>query len=332
MYHNQNYPQFNISDSFGHNVRVHNCSLKSGIQRSKAFEEKGLATHAVNVGIACGNTCLYCSSKSMNRMHKSFKVFGENPFSSGYAIVDPTTPERISKDAKQKRKRGLVQLCTATDAWSPEARTHQIGRRCLEAILAEPGWTVRVLTKNAAVMDDFKYLRQFRERVLVGLSITGTPDRSETIQIVEPYASEIEERMSALRTAAEMGLRTYAMFCPLLPGIADSPSQIEELIQFSAQCNVEEIFVEPVNPRGPGLRLCQEALKLWGYDAEAQAINRIRQRAGWSRYVVDLVKNTQRAVRKYSGPTKLRFLLYPKRLLDTDREKIAADDHGVVWL
>lgn len=38
-----------------------------------------------------------------------------------------------------------------TDAWSPEAQEHDLGSRCLEAILAESAWMVRILTKNAAV-------------------------------------------------------------------------------------------------------------------------------------------------------------------------------------
>ena len=75
------------------------------------------------------------------------------------------------------RRRGLVQICTTVDAWSPEAQQHHLGRRCLEAILAEPGWTVRILTKNAAVSEDFDLIKKHRDRVLVGLSLTATPDR-----------------------------------------------------------------------------------------------------------------------------------------------------------
>jgi len=138
--------------------------------------------------------------------------------------------------------------------------------------------------------------------------------------------------MSTMRLAAGMGIRTYSMLCPLLPGIADSPAQIDQLVEFAVECNSEEIFVEPVNARGSGLRLCQEALELWGYGAEAQATQAIRTKSAWSRYVVDLQKNVQRSVRKYSDISKLRFLLYPKRLTTQDLTTIKADDQGVIWL
>jgi DNA repair photolyase len=60
-----------------------------------------------------------------------------------------------------------------------------------EAILSEPGWTVRILTKNAAVVEDFDLIKKHRDRVLVGLSLTATPDRESVISVVEPFASPI---------------------------------------------------------------------------------------------------------------------------------------------
>jgi DNA repair photolyase len=191
---------------------------------------------------------------------------------------------------------------------------------------------VRVLTKNAAVKQDFDFIKQHADRVLVGLSITAASEKSEVIKIIEPNASDIEERMATMRLAATMGLRTYGMLCPLLPGIADSPEQIDRLVQFAVECNAEEIFAEPVNPRGPGLRLCQEALELWGYDGEAKAIEKIRNREAWSHYVVGLVKNVQRSVRKYSKISKLRFLLYPKGLTEYDLAEISKDNQGIIYL
>ncbi|MFC1762815.1 radical SAM protein [Planctomycetota bacterium] len=313
-------------------MRIQQYPLKTGITRTPEVEKKRLATHACNCGTACGHGCLYCSVRASLRMHPSFKACDENPFQFGYAITDPSTPERVARDAKRIRKRGMIQLCSVTDAWAPEAHEYQVGRRCLHAILLESHWTVRILTKNAALVDDFGYIKQFRDRVILAQSVTGTPDRNEVIEIIEPHASGIMERMSAMRLASAMGLRTYAMFCPLLPGIADSPEQIDQLVQFAVECNAEEIFVEPVNPRGSGLRLSQEALELWGYTEEAKAIQRIRNMPGWSQYTTDLAKNAQRAVRKYSDIAKLRFLLYPKRLLDEDKATIMADDEGIIWL
>lgn len=313
-------------------MRTHEYELKTGITRTPEFEKKKLASFAVNIGTKCGHQCTYCSTGVLLRMHSSFKRTGENPFGHGYAIVDPTTPERVAHDAKRIEERGLIQLCTIVDAWAPEAQTHNIGRRCLEAILAEPGWTVRLLTKNAAVARDFDLIEKYRDRVLVGLSLTATSERQAAISVIEPNASPIAERIAAMREAHARGIRTYGMLCPLLPGIANSADDIDSLVRLAIEFGTEEIFVEPVNARGPGLKHTQEALAAHGLTREAAANGAIRRKEAWSRYVADLIAKVQDSVRTHFDITKVRFLLYPSNLTPEDAGRIRRDDAGVIWL
>ena len=313
-------------------MNIYRTTLTTGISRTKEFERKRLASFAVNVGTKCGHSCCYCSTGALLRMHHSFKEAGRSPFDNDYAIIDPSTPDRVADDARRKQQRGLVQLCTTVDAWAPECQQYHLGRRCLEAILAQPGWTVRILTKNAALAEDFDIVAKDRDRVLVGTSITAAPSKSAIMALIEPNASSNLERMAVMQNASALGLRTYAMLCPLLPGIADLPDQIDELVRFAVDCQVEEIFVEPVNSRGPGLHRCQEALEAAGYDAEAEAIKNIRRQRNWSRYVVRLLANVQRSIRTHADINKLRFLLYPSRLLPDELAAIRNDDEGVIWL
>jgi len=268
----------------------------------------------------------------MMRMHPAFKACGENPFGHGYSICDPSTPDRVSKDAQKIKNRGLVQLSTICDAWSPEAQKHELGRRCLQTVLSEPEWSVRILTKNAAVRNDFDVIERHKDRVLLGISITATPAKGDVIQILEPNASSITQRMSVMIKASQSGFRTYAMLCPLMPSVADDPKSIDRLVEFSTHINAEEIFAEPINPRGRGLIDCQAALEREGYGLEANAFEKIRNQKSWSHYVVNLVKNVQHAVRKHSDIEKLRFLLYPSGLTPEDKAQIQKDDAGVIWL
>jgi len=313
-------------------MNIYEWKLKNGITRTKEFEKKGLAKFAVNIGLKCGHGCEYCSTGAMLRTHKAFKELGVSPFENNYAVIDPDTPNRIARDAARKRQRGLVQLCTIVDAWSPEAQQYQLGRRCLEAILSQPGWTVRILTKNAAVKDDFDVIERYKDRVLVGLSITAPPAKSDIISVIEPNASLIKDRIEVMMEAAHRGFRTYAMFCPVLPGVADSPEQIKNLIELACQFKAEEIFAETVNPRGRGLKLTQNALETAGYSNEASAVKNIRNRDNWSGYVVRLVRNFQEKMRQLHDINKLRFLLYPSRLVGHDLTQIKQDDGGVIWL
>lgn len=314
------------------NLEIYECSLGKGISRSKEFEKKGLAEFAVNVGLKCLHDCKYCSTGAMLRTHSIFKKIGRSSFEQGFAVLDPNIASKVAHDAASKRKRGLVQLCTTVDAWCPAAQEYNLGRQCLEALLAEDEWTVRILTKNAAVKDDFDLIKKHRDRVSVGISITSTAKKTPLMQVVEPNASTIKDRIRAMRKAHKMGLRTYAMFCPLLPGIADSKEDIDELVQSAEEFGAEEIFAEAVNPRGKGLILTQEALADAGFEKEARAVELVRNRKNWSKYVFELIQKVQSSVRKYSDMSKLRFLQYPSGLLAEHVEKIEKDDEGVVWL
>jgi len=313
-------------------MEVYEYEMKTGITRTKEFEKKGLAAYSVNCGLKCGHDCTYCSTGAMLRTHKAFKKLGLNPFGNGYAIVDPDTPIRIIRDIRRKRIRGLIQLCTTVDPYSPEAQENNIGRGCLLVILSQPGWTIRVLTKNAAVANDFDVIEIEPDRILLGMSITATPDKAKIMSVIEPNASSIPERIAVMKQAHKRGFRTYGMFCPLLPGIADSPEQIEQLIKAAVEFGAEEIFVEPVNPRGPGLKLTRQALADNGYLDEAAAIESIRTQKSWSQYTTRLISNVQQSVRRLYDINRLRFLLYPSRLTKADASRIRQDDAGVVWL
>jgi DNA repair photolyase len=307
-------------------------TLKTGIQSSPEFARKGLAQFAVNVGTKCGHDCRYCSSGQQLRMHSSFSKAGQSPFGFGYAIVDPDTPIRVARDASRLRHRGLVQLCTTVDAWAPEAQDHRLGRRCLEAILAQPGWTVRVLTKNAAVQEDYDLIAKHRDRVLVGLSLTAPAAKEAQLRAVEQHASTISERLAALKKAHERGLRTYGMLCPLLPGMADDSNSVSELVQACLDAGAEEIFVEPVNPRASGLRLTGEALLAAGFVSESRAVGQIRSWNRWSHYCASLIDTVQEVMSNKGALDKLRFLLYPGRLAEDDLARIRGNDAGIKWL
>ena len=316
-------------------LQIYKITMGTSIEDNPDFAEKGLAAFSVNPGVKCDHGCRYCFvNQPSNQEHGCFDELNLDPRDLDYAILDPSMPDRVAEEARRipEERRGVVELCTRVDAWSPAAQKLDLGRKCLEAILEVPGWEVRILTKNAAVEKDFKVVEKYRDRVTVGLSLTGTADKADILKVIEPYASPLPERMKAMQRAHKLGLRTYGMLCPLLPGIADDPKQIDELVRFVEACGAEEIFVEAVNARVSGLRLTQEALEAERYNTEASAIEQIRRKVNWSPYCTTLVANVQEVMRKYKIIDKLRLLQYPSDLTDEDDKRIRKDDEGVIWL
>ncbi len=316
----------------GPTMKEHVWPLTAGINRSREFARKKLATHTANVGLICGHGCLYCSSRSVLRCHRAFKVLGLNPFDEGYCIVDPQTPLRLMNDVHKTYASDVIMFCSTSDGWAPEAQSLNLGEQCLRVLLEHGRSVVRVLTKNAAVTGAYDLMARYRNRVRLGLSLTAPKSAEALMKVLEPHASTISERFAALKEAHERGLRTYGMFCPCLPGIADSPEALEEMFAAAVECGTEDIWLEPVNARGKGIVRCAEALAQAGFTAAAHAADAVRHEAAWNEYAINLVKAAQVVAVGSGVIDRLHVLLYANRFTSDAQETLNTDPRGIVWL
>lgn len=303
---------------------------KCTITRSPEFEKKQLATHALNVGVLCGHGCLYCSTPAILRTQS--KLFPEyegsvfKAFAAGVAVVDLTTPDRLGRELAALKPTDTVMLSTLTDAWSPEAQEFDLGRRCLEKLLRESKARVRILTKNAAVVNELDLLSEYRDRVTLSLSITASLSKAKVAEVLEPKASPIQERLDALRAVYEAKVPIFGMLCPCLPGVADRPGDLDEMFDMIKPFEPETIWTEPVNPRGPGLRLCQEALAKAGFVSIANEVSFIRGQREHTAYVARLIDNLHTAAAKAGLESQLKILVYG------DKGQFHGRTSAVVWL
>lgn len=303
---------------------------KCAITRSTEFEKKTLATHALNVGVLCGHGCLYCSTPAIMRMHPN--LFTEydgsafKAFAAGEAVVDPTTPDRLSRQLAALKPTDTVMLSTLTDAWSPEAQEHDLGRRCLEKLLRESKARVRILTKNAAVANELDLLAEFRDRVTLGLSITAPLSKAKVAEVLEPRASSIQERLDVLQAAHESNVPVFGMLCPCLPGVADRQHDLEEMLSMIQPFEPEAIWAEPVNARGPGLRLCQEALETAGFVSIANEVRFIRRQRAHADYTARLIGTLNASAAGMGLKALLKILVYQ------DGKDFNGDGSSVIWL
>ena len=311
-------------------MEIKEVKRKASITRSNEFKKKKLATHALNVGLLCSHGCLYCSTPAM--MRTQTKIFNHikgssfKAFQAGVAVVDPHTPERVALTARRLKPSDTVMFCTYTDGWSPEAQKFQLGRKCLQEVLTTSSCKVRILTKNAAVRDDFDLMQQYADRIELSLSLTAPPSKNNIMKILEPNASPIESRIEALQTAKRMGIPIYGILCPCLPGVADTSAAFGELLDIMLSLEPTAIWTEPVNPRGPGLRNCAERLVRHGLNHEADQFNAIRNRQTYTKYVYHFIETATTEAKRRNCLDKFNILVY-----DSGQD-FKGDDRAVIWL
>lgn len=312
-----------------HKCEVHEYETAVGIKATPEFEKKGLANYKVDVGLKCGHGCKYCSAPSNLRRHKAFTAIGRTAFEEGFAISDPGIVERL--DSRELKKSDTVMLCTLSDGWSPEAHELRLGSKSLKHVLETSEANVRILTKNVNVRDDFDFIEKYKNRVHFGMSITGLPRHESAIKKIEPYASPVTERIALMQEAHGRGIRTYGMFCPLLPGLFSSRDEVEELLSLALEFGTEHVWSEPVNNRGRAFKQTQAALAS-DFPSYARAVKSIRTKKLWCGYGQWVTQSAQQACRNLGVIDKLNILLYQSSFDQQTINIINRDTAGVIWL
>jgi DNA repair photolyase len=308
-------------------------AVRGGVlARSPEFERKKLGTHTVEVGYKCDHACDYCSSNALYRTQQVFKRIGRTAFTPGFAVIDPAAADTLRGQVRVLKPGDEVILCSKTDAWSPLAQEMKLGRRCLQILLENSPAKVRIITKGAGVRDDFDLIEQHRDRVTLGLSITGLPEHDAMVRCFEPNASPPSDRISAMREAARRGLRAFAMLCPLLPGLFSTEQDMRKLLELARTWNIEDIWAEMVNPRGPGIQRCVANLQKARFDRQALAIHAMRSQVHRSQYGWWLTRTMQRLCREMGLIGRLHFLNYESSFTRQVQGFMRRDPEGVVWL
>lgn len=174
---------------------------KSILSRSKVAE------YTINPYVGCEHGCTYCYARFMKRFtgHKE-------PWST-FVDVKVNAADLLKREIK-KKKLGRVWVSGVCDPYQPIEKKYRMTQKCLE-ILSNKNWPVTIQTKSPLVLRDLDLMKKMDD-LEVGLTVT-TADEN-TRKIFEPNAPSIKERIDALEKLRSIGLKTYAMIAPLLPG------------------------------------------------------------------------------------------------------------------
>ena len=289
---------------------------KCAVTHSPEFMKKGLGSYSLDGGFSCGHNCTYCSTPSILRTQSVvFKdAFGKNAYEAhrdGYAVIDTDTPNRIADSVKGLTKDDTVIMSPKTDLWCPTSRQHDLGKKCLKALLeANSVCQVRLLSKCHLLANDLKEFTQYKDRIQVGFSLTAPRGKSHLAKIMEPNASTIIERLNALRNVKDMGFRVYVMACPAVPGILTDASDLEALLSEVVALGPEAIYIEGLNGRGKSLGDTEKAFRLATRPDIANRIVPISTVDGHEAYVEDLINTAHAVALKLGCVDKMKYLVY----------------------
>jgi len=208
------------------------------IQCKSALTNCGIegVDYTVNPYIGCQHACTYCYADFMKRFTGHS---GENW--GTFIDVRVNIAEVLTKEL-EKKKPGSVWLSSVTDAYQPLERKYQLSGKVLDAFASSSKgrkFALEVLTKNSLVERDFTVLKELNAQI--GMTVNTLEDKYS--KVIEPFASHATERVKTLKKAKNEGLKTYAFFGPVMPGITDLEGLFEELK------DLDFVFVEMLNTK-----------------------------------------------------------------------------------
>ncbi|UJA19729.1 radical SAM protein [Thermoleophilia bacterium SCSIO 60948] len=172
--------------------------------------------------------------------HK-FLDFGAGRDFEREIVVKTNAPERLRAElAKPSWNREHVALGTNTDPYQWVEGRYRLMVGIWEAMrdFANP---CSVLTKSPLLLRDLDLMKQIAAgtEFHANLSIPTLDERAwrET----EPHTPNPRKRLEAVAALNEAGIPTGILIAPLMPGINDSPAQVEEILRLAAEAGATNV-------------------------------------------------------------------------------------------
>jgi DNA repair photolyase len=248
---------------------IHEIETKHILTHSKL---PGLG-YSINPYIGCQHGCVYCYARFMKRFTNHNEPWGQ------FVDAKINGIEVFVKDFIKVKPGEEAFIASVTDAYQPVEGQYKLTRSILERIANSPPellkneFAVSILTKSDLVLRDLDILKRLKN-VSVGFSIAMINETAR--RLFEPRAAPIRQRIAALKTLRDAGIRTYAFISPILPGITDLSAIFEAL-----EGIVEYVNGETLNMRCGNLADVLKAVSLFNEELKPSFDRNIRSRNYW---------------------------------------------------
>ena len=154
-------------------------------------------------------------------------------------VVKINAVERVRAEVMAKRWAGdFIAMGTNTDPYQRCEGKYRLTRGIVE-VLGEARNPFSILTKSTLILRDIDVLAEAAKRTRVQTAFSvGTVD-DEVWKMSEPGTPHPRRRLETLARLREAGIPTGVLAAPILPGISDSPQQLQALANALVEAGVE---------------------------------------------------------------------------------------------
>jgi DNA repair photolyase len=204
---------------------------------------------SLNPYMGCAHRCTFCYVRAFERR-------ADRPSDDRYGTsirVKVNIAEVLRAELARPSWRGDgIAIGAATDPYQPAEGRYRLTRRCLE-VLRDAATPFSLITRGPMIVRDVDVLAEAAARADVAVTFSIPTVDDEIWRKTEPGTAPPRQRLRALRTLVEAGIRTGVGMAPLLPGLSDHPQELERVVVAAREAGACGIWANLLYLR-PGTR------------------------------------------------------------------------------
>jgi DNA repair photolyase len=226
--------------SEGHNVDY--ISLENRSILTRCTSPRMPFSWQINPYRGCEFACKYCYA----RYTHEFMEMRDGLDFERKIYVKKHSAWLLRQELKQVRAGQSIAIGTATDPYQPAERRFGITRALMEEFARHEGLSLGLVTKSDLIVRDIDLLQQISARNRLSIHVTITTTDTTLSRILEPRAPRPDLRFSAVKKLVAAGISTSVNCAPILPGITDSPKDLESVVQAAAVAGARSVAAIPL--------------------------------------------------------------------------------------
>lgn len=196
----------------------------------------------INPYRGCEFACKYCYA----RYTHEFMEMRDNRDFERKIYVKQHSAWLLRQELKQVRNGQSIAIGTATDPYQPAERRFGITHAIMEEFARHQGLSLGLVTKSDLILRDLDLLCAIARKNRLSIHVTITTMKTDLARLLEPRAPRPDLRMKAVKALVAAGIHTSVNCAPVLPGITDSPEDLENLVRSAAEAGAKSVAAIPL--------------------------------------------------------------------------------------
>jgi DNA repair photolyase len=228
----------------GHDVEYFTLPVRSLLNRCTGVRMP--FTWTINPYRGCEFACKYCYA----RYTHEFMELRDGVDFEQKIFVKQHAADLLRQELHHVKPGEEIAIGTATDPYQPAERRFEVTRAILEEFARHRGFEIGIVTKSNLVLRDTDVLQQIAKNNRLLVNITITTLKADLARILEPRAPRPDLRLEAMQKLNQAGVAAGVICAPVLPGITDSPRDLEALVRATAKAggkyvSANSLFLKP---------------------------------------------------------------------------------------